>query len=324
MSSKPYLITTASDKKYGDFLIEHWYGSLKENVDLKKIDVLVLDYGLSKAQKFFLEKNKVKIYSCKKEGHIANLRFIHLLEYLIQNKYKQILSCDGGDIIFQDNISFLFEEHMEEYRAVCEDLSPLFEFFITTDYFYQEDIKELKETLLFKKMINAGFILAPYEKMKYLCSVIEKKTKDKSKFGPDQILINYVLHKNGFIQLPTRYNFIPVTCLEPFTIEKGVFYDQNKKKIPVIHNAGNLNFFRAIENFGYGEEHNIIKEDILKMLRTLYSSMQIVNKPKKEIFLLSKKIEEFIKATVKMEFIQTYEEQKKQLEKFLKFIDKKN
>lgn len=323
MSVKTYLIATASDKKYGDFLIEHWYASLKENVNLKKIDVLVLDYGLSKAQSFFLVKNKIKVYPCVRDGHVVNLRFRDLLEFLKHHKYKQILTCDGGDILFQDDISHLFEEHTEEFRAVCEELAPFFDFFITTDYFYQEDVKELQETLLLKKMINAGFLIAPYDKMIFLCKIIVDKTKDKSKFGPDQILINYVLHKYGFVQLPTKYNFIPATSLEKFSIINGVFYDQNQNKIPVVHNAGNLNFFRAIENFGYGESYNVLKEDILKTLRTLYSSLQIVNKPKREILLLSKKIEEFIQSTTKFSLSQTYENQKLLLEKFLKFIEKK-
>ncbi|MFN3603500.1 MAG: glycosyl transferase family 8 [Leptonema sp. (in: bacteria)] len=323
MSSKPYLVSTASDKKYGDFLIEHWYASLKDNVDLKKIDLLVLDYGLSKSQKFYLEKNKVKVYPCIRDGHVVNLRFRDLLDFLNKHKYKQILTCDGGDIIFQADISHLFEEHREEYRAVCEDLAPFFEFFITKDYFYEEDIKELKEILLFKKMINAGLVLAPYEKMKFLCKTLIEKTKDKYKFGPDQILINYVLHKYGFIELPTKYNFIPVTSLDPFILKDGFFYDQNQNKIPVVHNAGNLNFFRAIENFGYGNGYNILKEDILKALRTLYNSLHLVNKPKKDIILLSKKIEEFIRSTTKFDLSQSYEVQKKYLESFLKFIDRK-
>ncbi len=323
MNKKPFLIATASDKKYGDFLIEHWYFSLKENVKLKKIDILVLDYGLSKAQKFYLEKHKIKVQPCVRDGHVVNLRFRDLFEFLKNHQYDQILTCDSGDIVFQDDISHLFEEHTDEYRAVCEELAPFFDFFITTDYFYQEDIKELEETLLFKKMINAGFLIAPYNKMSFLCKMIVEKTKDKSKFGPDQILINYILHKYGFVQLPTKYNFIPVTSLDKFSIVNGVFYDQNQNKIPVVHNAGNLNFFRAIENFGYGENYNVLKEDILKALRTLYSSLQIVNKPKREILILSKKIEEFIQSTTKISLSQTYENQKHILEKFLKFIDKK-
>jgi hypothetical protein len=43
-------IITATDKKYGDFTIEYWYKSLKENVNLKNIDIAVIDYGMSENQ----------------------------------------------------------------------------------------------------------------------------------------------------------------------------------------------------------------------------------------------------------------------------------
>ena len=36
-------IITASDGNCGDFLVNHWMRSLKSNVDLKNIDVVVLD-----------------------------------------------------------------------------------------------------------------------------------------------------------------------------------------------------------------------------------------------------------------------------------------
>lgn len=324
MKNKPFLIATASDKKYGDFLIEEWLESIFQNVNLSKIQILVLDYGLTKAQQFYLQKNIVIVQPCKRDGHVVNLRFRDLHNFLEKNPYNQILACDGGDIIFQDDISHLFEEHPNEYRAVCEDLAPFFDYFINTDYFYKEDIKEIKEVLLLKRMINAGLIIAPYDKMKHLCQIIIKKTKDISKFGPDQILLNYVLHKEGFVALPTKYNFIPVTCLDEFYIKEGIFYDKDHKRIPVIHNAGNLEYFRAIENFGYNKNHNIIKEDILKALRAFYSSLHIINKPKKEFMVVSQKVENFLKNImndVKENSDATMEEQKKQFFNLLKNIE---
>jgi hypothetical protein len=40
---KPFAVVTASDLKYGDFLIEHWLRSLRENVRLDAIEIVVLD-----------------------------------------------------------------------------------------------------------------------------------------------------------------------------------------------------------------------------------------------------------------------------------------
>lgn len=317
MQKKPYLIATASDKKYGDFLIEEWLESILKNVNLTKIQIFVLDYGLTKAQKYYLENHDVIVYPCKRDGHVVNIRFRDLHIFLVQNYYEQILTCDGGDIIFQDDISLLFEENKNEYRAVCEDLAPFFDYFINSDYFYKEDLKDIKETLLLKRMINAGFVLAPYEKMKHLCEVLVNKTKDATKFGPDQILVNYVLHKEGFIMLPTKYNFVPVTSLTEFYIKNSIFYDKDGNIIPVVHNAGNLDFLRPIENFGYNKEHNILKEDVLKTLRTFYSSLYVINKPKKEIMIISKKVENFFNSVKE----NITEEQKKQFLNIVKSIE---
>lgn len=44
-------IFTGCSIKYGDFLADHWYRSLKDNVDLSNIDVIILDYGLSETKK---------------------------------------------------------------------------------------------------------------------------------------------------------------------------------------------------------------------------------------------------------------------------------
>ncbi len=289
---KDHLIVTSSDKKYGDFLIEHWLASLKENVNLEKIDILVLDYGLSKAQRFYLKNENIMLKECIKDNHIANIRFRDLFTFLKENQdYKQILSCDGGDIIFQEDISFLFEQHKESFRAVCEKITSPFEYFITTEYFFKNDIKLLKEILIVNKTINAGFFLAPYDKMIMLCQKVMEMVKNKSKFGPDQIVVNYIMYKNGFVELDTKYNFIPATNNEEFYIKDGVFYDKNGEKIPVIHNAGNIRFFRAIENFGYGKGYNILKHDILNTLRALYTSLSIINRPRTEIVKATKKIE---------------------------------
>ncbi len=327
MKNKPYLIATASDKKYGDFLIEEWLESLIDNVDLKKIQILVLDYGLSKAQEFYLKDKKIIVYKCIRDGHVVNIRFRDLYNFLIEYPFEQILTCDSGDIIFQDDISHLFEEHEGEYRAVCEDLAPFFDYFIDIESFYKEDIKEIKEVLLLKKMINAGLIIAPYEKMKHLCSVIIKKTKNKNKFGPDQILVNYVLHKEGFISLPTKFNFIPVTCLDEFYIKDGIFYDKHHQKIPVVHNAGNFDYFRSIENFGYNGNHNILKEEVLKGLRTFYSSLHLLQKPKKEFMTISKNVDKFfnnIINNVSENVNKEMENQKKQFLAILKSLEKLN
>lgn len=45
--NKSYLIATACNQKCEEFLLDHWLKSLKENVNLSNIDILVIDFGLS-------------------------------------------------------------------------------------------------------------------------------------------------------------------------------------------------------------------------------------------------------------------------------------
>jgi len=252
MNKKPYLITTSCDKKYGDFLIEHWFFSLQKNVDLSKIDILVLDYDLSKAQSFYLKNHNVLVKECKKDGHVVNLRFRDLLDFLNQNFYEQILMCDGGDIIFQADISFLFEENKDSFRAVCENVPPFFDYFLRTSTFYRSKIRDIKELLSLKtRTINAGFIIAPYEKMKFLCSEFVSIVKNFSKFWTDQIVINYVFYREGFVELQEKYNFTLGTHCKEFEIKNEVFFSKEGDLIPVVHNTGWIDLFRPVKNFGF-------------------------------------------------------------------------
>lgn len=60
MSTKPYAIVTASDEHCGDFVCTYWFPSIADNVDLNKINVVVLDYGLSEAQRRLLDQRGVR------------------------------------------------------------------------------------------------------------------------------------------------------------------------------------------------------------------------------------------------------------------------
>ncbi|MCW8965167.1 MAG: hypothetical protein OQK82_00560 [Candidatus Pacearchaeota archaeon] len=121
------VIITASDIKYGDFLIEHWYKSLKDTCNLSNIDVFVIDYGLSTAQKFYLEHNGVKVFKGEKDGHVVIIRFRETKKILSTYNYDQALLCDSGDIIFQQDISPLFSRNKEQFRAAEEDIKSPFQ-----------------------------------------------------------------------------------------------------------------------------------------------------------------------------------------------------
>lgn len=286
---KTNLVVTASDKKYGDFLIEHWYRSLKVHGNLNQFDVAVLDYGLSTAQRYYLQSHGVIVRTCERDGHVTSIRYRDLSCFLQEHpEYEQAMLCDSGDIIFQADIAPLFVEKSNQFRAVCEDYKPLFSIFISNDFFDPEDRERLLTCFVKNPMINGGMVIGPRQKMLDLCNEMMSVIKDKSRFGPDQIVLNGYLYDNGFYRLDSIYNYVIATAREGIEIRNGEFYTRAGRRIVVVHNAGNVGTFRPIEHFGYGPSHNVIKDDVYKMLKTFYESTDGLFKTQ-ELFLESQR-----------------------------------
>lgn len=268
---KKNCIITASDAKYGDFLIDHWFRSLTENADLSGIDVVVLDYGLSTAQRFYLEQHEVRLVSCEKDGHVVVIRFRDMADFLSRNDYAQAALSDGGDIIFQDDIAPIFSLHPDSFRGVQEDLRSGFGIFLTDEFFSKQDKKLLSENLMAEEMVNAGFIVGPGDGMRRLGETVDRMVRTKTKFGPDQLVVNYLFQKEGFEPLPRRYNYVIATARADLKIREGRFYADDEL-VAVVHNTGNFSFLRPVENFGYGKERNQLKHDLLKALKALHTT----------------------------------------------------
>lgn len=270
-SNKKFLIVTASDAKFGNFLIEHWLKSLLLHVDNKLIDITILDYGLTDEQKSQLIEKEVKIMHCKRDGHVVNLRYRDLLSILQKNSYNQVMICDGGDMIFQTNIMELFSENTKEFRAVCEDIPPpAIEYTLLNNTFTPQLSEKISHTLKNKKMINGGLVVGSAERIKHLCEYMLMTITDMSLFGPDQVVLNYLLYSEGFHKLPNKYNFVITTSNEKFTIKNGTFYINKTNYISIVHNAGAKPYLRPIRNFGYGPNHNKFKPIAYYTLRTMY------------------------------------------------------
>jgi len=247
-------IITYSDAKYGDFLIDNWLRSLKATNDLKNIEVIVIDYGLTKEQADKLKKEDVLVFKFKKDGFPSCIRFRDMLQILGKNKYDQVMTTDGGDIIFQSDINFIFRENNKDYRGVCEPFSPPFEklFMLAFD---KADAEKMKKVVTGKRLVNAGMIVAPYKKFLALCEECDSLIK-KRVFGPDMIAVNYILYRDGFKELESKYNFIITTSKEDFYVKDSFFYLADGSLIPIVHNAGGKDFFRPVINFGYGKGFN--------------------------------------------------------------------
>jgi len=286
--SKKYAIVTSSDAKYGDFLINHWLKSLLLNIDRKAMDIIVLDYGLTDDQKKKITPY-CKIIRCKKDGHVVNIRFRDMLQFFKGNKYAQIMSIDGGDIIFQSDIMPVFKEHPSEFRIVSEGLDlSTHETALLSKPFTEKMTSDILKMTHQKKGLNAGVIIAPYSKFITLCKFLVKHIKRPAIFGPDQVLVNYFLYKHGFKEIDKKYNFIIATATNKFKIKKGVFLDENNKPIAIIHNAGGADHKRPVRNFGHGPRHNKIKWATYCCLRVYYG-LSFIIAPTLRFFLKRKR-----------------------------------
>lgn len=284
--NKPYAVITCSDSNYGDFLINHWLRSLMDNIDLRLVDIVILDYGLSPIQKEELLTNGVKVVDCIRDGHVVIIRFRDLSNFLKDNYYDQILFCDSGDIIFQNNITDYFIQEPDKFRACVEMLpNPFMKLFsMYKNSFSLEFNSELTSLLKDKKIINAGVIFGPRSRFLQMCNIIEKEIKNKNTFGPDQLVVNYFLHKYGFYELDNKLNFIPTVARERFKMINGKLYDQNNVIIPIVHNAGAKSITRPIKNFGYGPQYNKMNYISYIPLKSLFSIILFLTFSKRLIF----------------------------------------
>ncbi|QIV78978.1 hypothetical protein [Fervidobacterium pennivorans] len=276
MAGKRYLIATACNKKYEDFVLNHWFRSLKDNVDLSETDVLIMDYGLSKDIVQKLSEQGAIVRRANREGGlINNTRFLELADFLKENSfYEQVILCDSGDIIFQDDFSHLFKENTTQIRAVTEDFSPNMDMIINEAKV--ENADEIRKKLWKKQLINAGFVVYPRDVYIDFVERTFSRIKDIYAWGVDMILLNYYAYENGFFKLPVIYNFIPTTARVRYKIENGIFYiikNGEKIKVYVVHNAGAYKAFRPVLKFGYGKDFNIPRPFTIFTLRMFYISL---------------------------------------------------
>ncbi len=281
---KKHAIITCSDSKHERFLLNHWLVSLKTNVNLKNVDVLVIDYGLSGEVVQKLKKQGVIVQQGRAGGHVVTARFIDLLKILEQSNYGQVLFIDGGDIIFQEDIPFLFDDNKDVFRVTKLNTEVLFFEFFIPKFQPKSFQKELWRVLNNKPVLNAGVIFAPRQKFINLCQKMEELISNKNTYGADQIIFNYVLHKDKFVLLDKKYNFMFGIEREGFLIRNGVFFRKNGEKIAIAHNAGHENFLRPIANFGFGKNCNKLKPVIYYGRKILFLFFGLIKNIQKNLF----------------------------------------
>ncbi len=252
-----HAIITACDANYGDFLTKHWLISLLETQNMKKTDIVVIDYGLKNKHLEILDKHGVKVHKGKNDGFVNAIKFRDAYAYLVKHRYDQIMTVDSGDLIFQTDILPVLEKDKDKFRAVTENFSLPFEKFLGKKTFSEKDLKKIIDVTSGKRMINCGVLIAPYDKFLDLCSEACDMMKS-AVFGTDQIIVNYILHRDGFVDLPDRYNFMIATTKNKYYLKDGKFYSKDDGLISIVHNVGKEGIYRPIRNFGYGKDRNQI------------------------------------------------------------------
>jgi hypothetical protein len=244
------VIIAGSDQNCEYFLVNHWFKSLVANVNLENTDVIVLDYGISTASTDFLREQAVMVHSFPKEGVVPTVRFLDTLKILRQTSYDQVLTCDGGDLVFQKDISGLFNQDKDSVRVVCEGIPQPTGLYLIGSM-RRKDAQLIKQATKKKRIINSGFMLAP--RAKFITLLEETQTLIKRNWwGVEQPIFNYLLYRDGFTELPCTYNFTLGNPRADYVITDSKFYSEDGELISVVHNTGGWSWYRVITNFGYG------------------------------------------------------------------------
>lgn len=274
------IVITSANAGTGDFVINHWLVSFKDTNLHNHYDILVIDYGLHKVQVEKLKKEGVIVVAGMKKYHIVNKRFFDAAAYLKHHSYNQVLFVDSGDVIFQGDISTMVEHSPNNFRVGLIGRRILFYKWFIFKHFEDRVNREIYRVIKHKPIINAGVIFAPATKFIVLADEMFQLIRDKEEFGPDQIVVNYHLYKNkdSLTIFDPKYNFMMSTSYAGFRLKAGVFYKLNGEKIIIVHNAGQMNLFRPIDNFGYGQSYNQIKHVMYLLKRTMYYLLEMYKK----------------------------------------------
>jgi hypothetical protein len=209
----------------------------------------VLDFGLTGGQRAALDG--VRTVPVHSEGSVNVSRRAETARFLEKHDYDQVLVVDGGDLIFQGDVSHLFEAHKDRFRGVPERYPiPLPILLRGTRGGLRRSIRR---QLRGRSMVNGGFLLGPSEKMQELGHAIHRHTPG---LRFDQPLVSCILHQSGFVALDETYNLVLWTTRRSFRVEEGKFHTGDGEKAVVVHNTGLRNPFRVVGDFGYGPGRN--------------------------------------------------------------------
>ncbi|MGD8309099.1 MAG: hypothetical protein PVG98_06615 [Chromatiales bacterium] len=252
-----HAIITAGDARAGDFIADHWARSVCSTCNLAGIDLVVLDYGLTRDQAQRMDALGVERVACARDGHPANLRFRDAARLLSERDYGNVLMTDGGDLILQADLTPLLRRPLDRVQAYREPAPSVVWSKWKGGTRVSGYIKHLQVRFSREPTVNVGVLLGPAALFRGLWAHMDRHTTgvDLEVFGVDQILISDYLLGTGYEPLDRRYNFMPWACPFGVRVAKGVVCDA-QGTIPVVHNSGGYRLTRPIARFGFGPDRN--------------------------------------------------------------------
>jgi hypothetical protein len=262
------LIVSAANDKVERFVIDHWFASLRDSIDLREIDIALIDYGFTDQARLRLASEGVRLIDGDVHGHVVNARFLDLAAYLERHDYDRVLFCDSGDLIFQRDISeYLRSVASDRFTAMRDPVVVNNQIFGMGDVPPRQLVRLLR-TYASVPMVNAGVIMGPPASFVSFARFLEASTRSLRSYGTDQLLFSMFVEEHGLCELDRAYNWIPLYFTD-FTVEGGVVLHDGEP-IPIVHNAGWLDGLRAFKRFGYGPDRNVFRSRFVKVISRTY------------------------------------------------------
>lgn len=210
--------------------------------------IVVLDYGIDEADVERLkEKFKIEVHKCNKIVPVFSNRYIDMSEVIdgFEENITHIMTVDGADVWFQDQLDGLFESTsngvgcVEEKRIFGEDSFSNY----CLNKIIKDERNKVKEALSGKKVRNSGVICGPRSLMREVISNVADEIQNNAKefFGVDQIYFNYewyALNEENRVPLDEIYNFVMVSNADRYVEKDGCIFTDKGQLVTVVHNAG--------------------------------------------------------------------------------------
>lgn len=238
----------------GDVLIEHWLKSAKLHVDLTGIEIVVLDFGLTDAQRATLRSEGVQLWPAPADGRTSNIQYRELARYLATRPdVDQVVYSDCGDLVFQADIAPLLTYETSMMKAVIEPEFNVALHGMTLGFgdVRPERLDEIRKTIGARPTANCGFLVGPRLKMAAIWDTYQAFCHGAGLHGTDQLIINYILRRDGFVELDRTWNFVTFINGQHYFYDADGFLRQPAGRIAVVHNAGRYDSVRSIAGFGY-------------------------------------------------------------------------